>query len=229
MEPHRPARHRSLLWPALRARPHLVGSALFGGAIFLLVLAFVPLPGASATLIGWNSGVLLYLAVTWRQVSGADAGAIEGRARVLDQGRLAILAVVVLAAGAVLLAVGTQLSQVKSLHGTTRITHVLLAVLTIVTSWLFTQAVFAMHYAHDFYTARLRGAPDPLAFPGTPDPLYADFLHFACVIGTSAQTADISFNGSALRPVGTTHCIVSFFFNATVLALSINVAASVIL
>ena len=46
---------------------------------------------------------------------------------------------------------------------------------------------------------------------------------------TSAQTADISFQGSALRPVGTLHCVVAFFFNASLLALSINVVAGVLL
>ena len=54
------------------------------------------------------------------------------------------------------------------------------------------------------------------------------FLHFACVIGTAGQIADISFQGSALRPVGTVHCIVAFFFNASLLALAINVGASVL-
>jgi uncharacterized membrane protein len=101
-------------------------------------------------------------------------------------------------------------------------------VLTVVVTWLFMQSVFALHYAHDFYLARIRGVPDPLGFPGTRDPLYADFFHFACVIGVAGQTADVAFNGSALRPLGTVHCILAFFFNATLLALAINVAASVL-
>src|SRR5439155_19305727 len=132
----------------------------------------------------------------------------------------------VLAAVAVMVAVGTQLSQVRDLHGTPRVLHILLAVITVVSSWLFTQNVFAQHYAHDFYLARLRGARDPLTFPGTDEPLYLDFFYFASIIGTSGQTADVCFNGSALRPVGTVHCIIAFFFNASLLALSINVAAS---
>ena len=104
-----------------------------------------------------------------------------------------------------------------------------LAAFTVFTAWLFTQVLFALHYAHDFYLCRVRGAQDPLTFPGTADPSYADFFHFACVIGTASQTADISFNGSALRPVGTLHCVVAFFFNATLLALSINLAAGLLL
>ena len=58
------------------------------------------------------------------------------------------------------------------------------------------------------------------------EPGYGDFFYFACVIGTSGQTADVVFNGSALRPVGTLHCILAFFFNTTVLALTVNIAAS---
>jgi uncharacterized membrane protein len=64
-----------------------------------------------------------------------------------------------------------------------------------------------------------------LTFPGTKDPDYLDFFYFSCVIGTSGQTADVAFNGSALRAVGTLHCILVFFFNTTVLALTINIAA----
>jgi len=222
------AQRRAKLWPALRARPRLLASLLFGFGVYLAT-RMTGLSHAADTLIAWNAGAMMNLALTWHMVWRTDVEAIKRRAVAQDQGRITILTVVVLTAAAVLLAVGTQLSQVKNLTGTPRVAHLLLAVLTVVTSWLFTQCVFAVHYAHDFYTARLRKAPDPLDFPGTPEPLYSDFFHFACVIGTSAQTADISFHGPLLRPVGTLHCIVSFFFNASLLALSINVAAGVML
>ncbi|MDB5957874.1 DUF1345 domain-containing protein [Ramlibacter sp.] len=222
------AHRRAKLWPALRARPRLLGSLVFGLAVFLAT-RLTGLSRAADTLIAWNAGALMNLALTWHLVWHTDVDDIKRRAISQDQGRLTILTVVVLTAAAVLLAVGTQLSQVKNLSGTVRVAHLLLAILTVVTSWLFTQCVFAIHYAHDFYAARVRNAPDPLDFPGTPDPLYGDFFHFSCVIGTSAQTADISFHGSALRPVGTLHCVVSFFFNASLLALSINVAAGMLL
>lgn len=223
-----PSRQRpSSLLPALRARPRLVFAMLFGLAVYVVLALFARLSGAAATLVAWNAGALLNLGLTWHMARATDVAAIKRRAVAMGQGRVAILTVVVLASSAVLLAVGTQLSQVKNLEGGLRVAHVLLAVLTIVSSWLFTQSIFALQYAHDFYAARLAGAQDPLRFPGTPEPLYGDFFHFACVIGTSGQTADISFNGPALRPVGTVHCIISFFFNASLIALSINVAASV--
>jgi uncharacterized membrane protein len=219
-------RHVIPLWPALRARPRLLGSIAFGIGVYLAGLASGWAPSAAGALVAWNAGALLYLALAWRAMSGTHVETIRQRAPAQDDGKFAILALVVVSAGAIVLAVGTQLALVRELHGSQRFWHVLLAVVTVLTSWLFTQVLFALHYAHDFYLARLRGAADPLAFPGTPDPGYGDFFHFSCVIGTSGQTADISFMGSAMRPVGTVHCIVAFFFNASLIALSINVVAS---
>lgn len=216
------------LWPALRARPRLMGSAVFGVAAFLLARYATSWLDAGCALVGWNAGALLYLGLAWEWMHESDVGAIQQRAVGQDEGRLAILTMVVLAAIAIILAVGTQLAQAHDLHGGARVAHVTLAAVTIITSWLFTQVLFAVHYAHDFYLARLRGRKDPLEFPGTPDPSYFDFFHFSCVIGTSAQTADITFMGSGLRPVGTLHCIVAFFFNASLIALSINVVAGLL-
>jgi uncharacterized membrane protein len=218
-------RKHAHLWPALRARPRLLASVAFGLGVYVVLDLWGKLSGAASTLVAWNAGAVMNLLLTWHLARTTDIEAIKRRALTQDQGRATILVVVVLASAAVMLAVGTQLTLVKGLQGSSRVLHIALSALTIVSSWLFTQSVFALHYAHDFYLSRLSGVPDPLEFPGTPDPLYADFFHFACVIGTSAQTADISFEGSTLRPVGTVHCIISFFFNASLLALSINVAA----
>jgi uncharacterized membrane protein len=214
---------------ALRARPRLVGCAIVGALAFLLLRLALPKSVAALALLGWNAGALLYLALAWRAMAGTSTQHIRAAALRQDEGRLAILLLVVLAALAVLMAVGTQLAQVKNLHGSAKALHTGLAGLTVLTSWLFTQVLFAQHYAHDFYAARTHGAADPLLFPGTPDPGYGDFFHFACVIGTAAQTADISFNGSGLRGVGTLHCIVAFFFNTALLSLSINIAAGLLL
>jgi uncharacterized membrane protein len=222
------ASRRMRLWNGLRARPRLLGSVLAGVAVYVALVLALDLPGATATLIAWNAGVVLNLALSLRLARETDLEAIKRRAVTQDDGRIAILGVVVLGVAAVLLAVGTQLSQARALHGTERAMHVVLALLTVVTTWLFMQTVFALHYAHDFYLARIHGAPDPLGFPGTRDPLYPDFFHFSCVIGVAGQTADISFTGSALRAVGTVHCVFAFFFNATLLALAINVAAGVL-
>lgn len=228
------SRHAHSLGPGaflagMRARPRLVGSVLLGVVIYGAIRATSQLHNATAALLAWNAASLIYLFLAMQMVRGTSPDAARSRALQQDDGRLAILALVVTGSLAVLLAVGSQLAQAKDLKGGIRDAHLALAALTVLTSWLFTQVLFALHYAHDFYSERLRGAADPLLFPGTADPGYGDFLYFSCVIGAAAQTADVSFQGSALRAVGTVHCIVSFFFNATLLALSINLTAGLLM
>ena len=210
----------------LRSRPRLWGSVFAGTLVFILLpLELVSQPMARA-LIGWNIGALLYLGLAaimmWR---GDDAERIQRRALDEDEGQGLVLALVVVASLAVLLAIGSQLAVVKDLQGIAKTRHVALAGLTLVSAWFFIQMLFTLHYAHEFYLARVRQDPDGLMFPGTDDPNYADFFYFACVIGTSAQTADVSFTSSRMRRVGILHCILAFFFNTTVLALTINIAA----
>ncbi|GAC1544894.1 MAG: DUF1345 domain-containing protein [Ramlibacter sp.] len=220
-------RHR-MLWPALRARPRLLGCVLLGIAAYVLGRILLPLQNASVVLLAWNAASLLYLMLAWQLMHRVPIDVIRYRSVGQNEGSMTILFLVVVGAAAVLLAVGSQLGHMKDLNGAARGAHLALALLTIVTSWLFTQVLFALHYAHDFYIARHSHRPDPLQFPGTDGPDYGDFFYFACIIGTSAQTADVSFTDSAMRRIGTLHCVLAFFFNATLLALTINVAAGLL-
>jgi uncharacterized membrane protein len=142
-----------------------------------------------------------------------------------DDGRITVLVLVVMAAIVSLGAIVAELAVVKDLHGTLRYAHVLLAGMTLISSWAFTQVMFALHYAHDYYVAESRGCPGGLDFPGGHAPNYGDFLYFSCVIGTSGQTADVSFTTRTMRQTGTVHCVLAFFFNTTLVALTINIAS----
>jgi uncharacterized membrane protein len=102
-----------------------------------------------------------------------------------------------------------------------------LATTTIVLSWAFTHTMFALHYAHDYYGEQ--GAKQSgLNFPGDEEPDYWDFVYFSFVIGMTSQVSDVAITSKAIRQTATAHGIVSFIFNATLLALTVNIAASVI-
>jgi uncharacterized membrane protein len=58
------------------------------------------------------------------------------------------------------------------------------------------------------------------------DPDYWDFVYFSFIIGTAAQTADVNIVSARSRRLVTVHRVIAFFFNTTILALTINVAAS---
>jgi uncharacterized membrane protein len=215
----------STLPALLLSRPRLWSSLALGALTYLALPASLVHHSASRALIAWNACAVLYLGLALHMVWQADAEQMQRRAIKQSEGRWLVLSMVVVAAVAVLLAVGSQLGAVKNMPAQPKFVHISLAAFTVISSWLFTQTLMAVHYAHDFYWARANGRPDALSFPGTNDPSYADFFYFSCVIGTSGQTADVSFNGADLRPVGTLHCVLAFFFNTTVLALTINIAA----
>jgi uncharacterized membrane protein len=86
---------------------------------------------------------------------------------------------------------------------------------------------FALHYAHDYYAAVDQKRPPGIRFPEhEAQPTYGDFFYFSAIIGTSGQTADVSFVTRGMRRIGTMHCILAYLFNTVVLALLINIAAS---
>ena len=108
--------------------------------------------------------------------------------------------------------------------------HVVMAAATILLFWLVTQVAFTFHYAHEFYQPD--EGPEPfeagLAFPGNGQPDYWDFFYFSTSIGAASQTSDVSIRTKSLRRLVTLHAILSFFFNTAVLALAINIGASLI-
>ena len=127
-------------------------------------------------------------------------------------------------------AITAALGLARSAFGILKMMHVGLAAMTVAVSLFLMQLVFALHYAHQYYAPDEqpgpRGRARGLKFPGNEEPDYWDFLHFAVVIGATAQTADIAFTSRSLRRIGTVHSLIAFTFNTVVLALSINLLAS---
>lgn len=206
-------------------RPHLFFCVALGALTALLLPMEWAEHPVTRLIIGWNLGAFVYLALALRMMFGATHENMRSRAMSQDEGRFLILAMVIFGAVTVLAAIGGELVLAKGLHGTLRYTHIALACSTLLTSWAFTQVMFAQHYAHDYYVAEVRGAGGGLAFPGEETPDYGDFLYFSCVIGTSGQTADVNITSRTMRRTGLVHCVLAFFFNATLLALTINIAS----
>ena len=210
------------------AQPRLFACALLGLLVILALSHWLVQHAITRIIIGWNVGACAYLGLAARMMFRSSHERMRSRALSQDEGRLLILALVVMAALSSLAAIIWQLSAAKDLHGSLRYLHIGLSVTTLLSSWAFTQLMFALHYAHDYYAAVERACPPGLEFPGGHAPDYWDFLYFACVIGTSGQTADISFSNRTMRRTGLVHCVLAFFFNATLLSLMINIGSGLI-
>jgi uncharacterized membrane protein len=210
----------------LRSRPRL----FIATAVAIAVGVFLPEGIASHAvtrwLVAWNAGTCLYVLLAAIMMVRSSSHHMRHRAQLQDDGEIVILLLVVVATVASIVAIAAQLAVVKDMHGFLKSAHIALAGVTVLSSWAFIQVMFCLHYAHDYYAALCHGRPVGLQFPEDKEPDYGDFFYFAAVIGTSGQTADVSFVSKPLRRVGSIHCILAYLFNTTVLALLINIGAS---
>lgn len=217
-----------LIHHTVRARPRLfIGLALAVLAGVAIPADLVPLL-STRVLLAWNVGNCAYLVLVLEMIFSSTPEKIQRRARIQSESRYVMIALVILAALAAVAAIFAQLGTVKDAQGAVRMGHIALAAFTIVSSWAFTHTMFALHYAHDFYDAAAHHRPVGIAFPQTLDPQYGDFMYCAFIIGTSGQTADVSFTSKPMRRVALVHSVFSFFFNTTILAMTINIAASIL-
>jgi uncharacterized membrane protein len=222
-EKPRLSRHLPRFARVLRARPKLFLSVVLG----LVIIAALPADWRVATrmLVGWDVGLGFYLAVVYSAVAGSDVSHIRLRASIEDEGRVAILILTVVAALASLGAIIAELGTSQGVPNREPL-HLLLATLTIVLSWGFIHTIFALHYAHDYYTDHRKTGC--LAFPGDGEPDYWDFVYFSFVIGMTSQVSDVAVTSHGTRQTVIAHGIVSFLFNVALLALTVNIAASAI-
>ncbi len=212
----------------VRHRPRLFIALAAGLIAFWLGSLWMPRL-ATAALIGWNTCTLLYLVMAMETMFNAGHERMQKRALLHDDGEGVILLLSIVAATLSFVAIVAELATTKDAKGVLKAMHIGLSGLTLLTSWAFIHTAFAFHYAHGYYARGPQATTNPcLIFPNTEQPHYTDFLYFSFIIGTSGQTADVSFATTKIRRVGTVHCILAYLFNATVLALMINIAASLI-
>ena len=224
--------HRHRLLRQIFGRPRLLLCFVIGIACLFVMPTEWRL--TTRLLISWNIGIVLYLVLAIWMMSKSKEMTIRRRAAQIDESRFVILVFSVFAAIASLVAIVMQLAAVKDMHGTLRLLHLGLSATTILSAWTFIHTVFAQHYAHEYFVERESEKTLPpeerggLCFPGSGTPDYWDFLYFSFVIGVAAQTADVEICTKPMRRVALMHCVLSFLFNTTVLALTINIAAGLI-
>ena len=204
----------------VRARPRLFLCAALALVIIML------LPGdwrwSTRFLVGWDIGAAVYLAFSFAAMADCDTAHIRRRSALMDEGRIAILVFTASAALATLAAIIIELGDKTATHNPW---HLALAGVTLALSWASTHTIFALHYAHEFY-AENRYVDGGLAFPGKDKPDYWDFMYFSLVVGMTSQVSDVAVTAKAIRRTVMAHGVVSFFFNATLVALVVNIAAS---
>lgn len=206
------------------ARPRLFISAAVGVIVIMALAALTDWRSATRLLAGWDIAVALYLALAFHMMGDADVRRLRRHAAEQDEGRFTILVLTVAAALASLAAIFAELGT-SAAGGARSPGQMIVATCTILLSWAFIHTMFALHYAHEFYDDKGgRG----MAFPGGGEPDYWDFVYFSFVIGMTSQVSDVGVTTKRVRRTVAAHGVVSFVFNAALLALTVNLAASAI-
>jgi len=208
----------------LLKRPYLLTGVAIALVCYFASAVWTPRV-VTRVLIGWDVGVIAFLLLALNITRCDSAEEMRRRACEHDAGSRVILLFTLLASIASIGALIAELSDAKAHPGGDL--RVALAAGTVVLSWLFVQAVFAIHYAHVYYLDGENGEPARgLDFGPEGEPDYWDFVHFALVMGATAQTADISYTSRRMRRIGSLHTVVAFAFNTAILATMINLAAN---
>lgn len=195
-------------------------------AFLLVLIVGVPIASqllqstALGVMAGFDAAAGLLLILCIPLLGTRETSVIREHSQANDANRHLLLAITGIVIAVLMIAIAAETVG----HTPQPFTKVLI-VATLVIAWLFSNTIFALHYAHLAYSKPMEGC-EGLAFPGDAEPVYWDFVYFAFTLGMTFQTSDVTISSPHIRRIVTFHCLAAFFFNIGVLAFTINVLGS---
>jgi uncharacterized membrane protein len=194
-----------------------------------LVFSFIALAGsalvcpslgaARGVLVAFDAAALAFL-ISCVPLFRHEARQMREAAKKNDANRGFLLLIAAAVTGVIMIAVGSELTQ----KGRPQPLDVILVIATLCLSWLFSTLVYALHYAHLFYTRSSQGGDrGGVCFPGTEEPDYWDFAYFSSCLAMTFQTFDVDIKSGTYRRTVMFHSLGAFVFNIGVIAFSINI------
>jgi uncharacterized membrane protein len=186
-------------------------------ALFAIAFAvqFTPQDWPHALMVSFDVAAVVFLVSLIPLLREHGATTMRQHAAENDANRVMLLVISTVVTVAILTAIG---AEAQADHPPK-----LLIIATLAAAWLFSNTVYALHYAHLFY---VKGSKGGLGFSGKEDPDYSDFIYFAYTLGMTFQTSDTAIETTHMRRVVTAHSFAAFVFNIGVLAFTINVLGS---
>ena len=211
------------------AKPRTVGNLIapprflaFLAALIIGFPIFVRLfhRWALGAMTAFDAAAILFLVLCLRLLRTQEAAVIRQHAAANDANRRMLLGLTGIVIGTLFVAIAAEAIG----HNPQPFTKALI-ISTLALAWLFSNTIYALHYAHLAYRDPERGCLG-LEFPGTKVPVYWDFVYFAFTCGMAFATSDVQITSQHIRKVVTVHCLAAFAFNIGVLAFTINVLGS---
>src|SRR5882672_3373791 len=218
----------TIFGPIIRHRGLAAGCVAAVAAAWLLPAV---LPAVVRFVLAWDVLVSVFLAVAWTVIFRSRHADIRARAARFDANDFIILLVCVAAVIVSLVAIFGLVAGIAGMPAEMKEDRLGLAIVTVAFSWFFLHTVLAVHYAHAYYWPKNDATGEHfggLDFPGGEAPDYFDFLYFAFVMGATGQTSDVAITAKPIRRLATLHGVLAFAFNTVLLALTVNVAATLL-
>ena len=196
-------------------------------ATFTVMLAgalWVDAPVGVAVAAAWGAAALVTVSSIWLRVGRWGPAATAAHARAEDFSQSVADLIVVSASVCSLVPVGLTVLSAGRHHGTDKVLLILLATSVVALSWALVHTVYALRYG-DLYYATPTGGID---FNDSGEPDYRDFAYLALTIGMTYQVSDTNLGTKALRRTAIRHAFLSFVFVTVILAVTINVVASLL-
>lgn len=183
-----------------------------------------------AVLGGFDGAALVFIASLWPLSRDKTAAQMRRHAIENDANRLGVLVITSLLMLVIVTALFIDLPYARTAQGAAKGAALILILGSLVLAWFFSNLVYALHYAHLYYTGAEAGGlnfPEHRDAPTDPRycPTFWDFAYFATAIGMAFAVSDVEVTDGAIRRIVTLHGIAAFFYNLIVLAFTINVTA----
>ncbi len=218
--------HNWRLFRIMAGRPRLFAAV---GIAILAYFALIALhPQATRIVMAWDIGTAIFLASSAELFFRSDHTNISADAARQEEGEWSIFALTLL--GAVMSFAAIFLFSDAADRKKHQEFYLIFVIATLALSWLMVNVCFAYRYAHEYYSkaSGQRAIEGGLDFPGDKNPDYLDFVYFAFVLGMTFQVSDTNITSKKFRRLATLHGLIGFLFNTTILALSVNIAASLL-
>ena len=168
-------------------------------------------------LIAWETLAVIYLGIGFTLAWSGTTPSRVSRGEVRAAARWAWVLPLISSFAGVTSAVLALLARGDGIHNDAVLG--IAASIGVVLSWTLLHTGFA----HMYETLDLATDKDAITFPGNDRPVFLNYLYFSFTIGTSFATSDATLKTIPARRLVLIHGVVSFFYNALVVAVAFQV------
>ncbi len=204
---------------------HKFGLSLIITVVFVLIFPIINLNGLTLLIFYWDIFCISLLSLFWITFYKTPPKLIRKEAQIMDPKNIIVFITVIVASALSFLSVILLfINHVKPLYEF----RLIVIVASLALSWMILHTIFTVRYAHLYYSdhsseeGRFSGG---LEFPSEKEPDFIDFAYFSFTLGMTFQVSDVEISSRKIRRIVLLHSLLSFGFNATIVAMTVNIIA----